>query len=192
MFNYNNIRYSWRINKSRRARWRNYFRLIDRVISCAHNNKVVIRHCLKRGEKKERKKKGGAFIKFARRKKQPMFDHKWAFCHIQRERETKVYYRDILLRGPFSLFLLSTLFTSTSCKVQLPPASVTTCIIVRIQKTTLPFPPFFIFFFYSFHQMGESRTELLAWVNDLLQVNYTKVEQAGTGNITVSDTVVRC
>ncbi|KAI9276562.1 calponin homology domain-containing protein [Sporodiniella umbellata] len=29
--------------------------------------------------------------------------------------------------------------------------------------------------------MGESRTELLAWVNDLLQVNYTKVEQAGTG-----------
>jgi hypothetical protein len=29
--------------------------------------------------------------------------------------------------------------------------------------------------------MGESRTELLAWVNDLLQINYTKVEQAGTG-----------
>lgn len=29
--------------------------------------------------------------------------------------------------------------------------------------------------------MGESRTELLAWLNDLLQVNYTKVEQAGTG-----------
>lgn len=29
--------------------------------------------------------------------------------------------------------------------------------------------------------MGESRTELLAWVNDLLQLNYTKVEQAGTG-----------
>ncbi|KAI8970289.1 calponin homology domain-containing protein [Mycotypha africana] len=29
--------------------------------------------------------------------------------------------------------------------------------------------------------MGESRTELLAWLNDLLQLNYTKVEQAGTG-----------
>ncbi|KAI8079585.1 calponin homology domain-containing protein [Gilbertella persicaria] len=29
--------------------------------------------------------------------------------------------------------------------------------------------------------MGESRTELLAWMNDLLQLNYTKVEQAGTG-----------
>ncbi|KAI8059133.1 calponin homology domain-containing protein [Gongronella butleri] len=29
--------------------------------------------------------------------------------------------------------------------------------------------------------MGESRTELLAWVNDLLQLNYTKVEQAGSG-----------
>ncbi|GAA5812150.1 hypothetical protein MFLAVUS_005600 [Mucor flavus] len=29
--------------------------------------------------------------------------------------------------------------------------------------------------------MGESRTDLLAWVNDLLQLNYTKVEQAGTG-----------
>ncbi|KAF7729355.1 hypothetical protein EC973_004611 [Apophysomyces ossiformis] len=28
--------------------------------------------------------------------------------------------------------------------------------------------------------MGESRTELLAWLNDLLQINYTKVEQAGT------------
>ncbi|ORX58071.1 hypothetical protein DM01DRAFT_1283487 [Hesseltinella vesiculosa] len=28
--------------------------------------------------------------------------------------------------------------------------------------------------------MGESRTELLAWVNDLLQLNYTKVEQAGS------------
>lgn len=40
--------------------------------------------------------------------------------------------------------------------------------------------------------MGESRTELLAWVNDLLQLNYTKVEQAGTGNVTVSDTVVWC
>lgn len=29
--------------------------------------------------------------------------------------------------------------------------------------------------------MGESRTELLSWVNDLLNINYTKVEQAGTG-----------
>ena len=29
--------------------------------------------------------------------------------------------------------------------------------------------------------MGESRTELLAWLNDLLQVNYTKVEQCGAG-----------
>lgn len=29
--------------------------------------------------------------------------------------------------------------------------------------------------------MGESRTELLAWMNDLLRINYTKVEQAGTG-----------
>ncbi|KAF9184755.1 hypothetical protein BGZ51_009320 [Haplosporangium sp. Z 767] len=29
--------------------------------------------------------------------------------------------------------------------------------------------------------MSESRGELLAWVNDLLQLNYTKVEQLGTG-----------
>jgi len=29
--------------------------------------------------------------------------------------------------------------------------------------------------------MSESRTELLAWLNDLLQINYTKVEQCGTG-----------
>ena len=29
--------------------------------------------------------------------------------------------------------------------------------------------------------MGESRTELLAWLNDLLQINYTKIEQCGTG-----------
>ncbi|CAG8453079.1 8876_t:CDS:2 [Ambispora gerdemannii] len=28
---------------------------------------------------------------------------------------------------------------------------------------------------------GESRTELLAWINDLLQINYTKIEQMGTG-----------
>lgn len=26
-----------------------------------------------------------------------------------------------------------------------------------------------------------SRTDLLAWVNDLLQLNYTKIEQCGTG-----------
>ncbi|KAI8149738.1 calponin homology domain-containing protein [Fennellomyces sp. T-0311] len=29
--------------------------------------------------------------------------------------------------------------------------------------------------------MGESRTELLAWINDLCALNYTKIEQAGTG-----------
>ena len=29
---------------------------------------------------------------------------------------------------------------------------------------------------------GESRTELLAWLNDLLQLSITKVEQAGTGS----------
>jgi len=29
--------------------------------------------------------------------------------------------------------------------------------------------------------MSESRTELIAWVNELLQLNYTKVEQCGTG-----------
>ncbi|KAG8761723.1 hypothetical protein FRC14_000107 [Serendipita sp. 396] len=29
--------------------------------------------------------------------------------------------------------------------------------------------------------MGESRTELLQWLNELLQVNYTKIEQCGTG-----------
>ncbi|KZV61519.1 hypothetical protein PENSPDRAFT_693336 [Peniophora sp. CONT] len=29
--------------------------------------------------------------------------------------------------------------------------------------------------------MGESRSELVAWVNDLLQINYTKIEQCGTG-----------
>ena len=29
--------------------------------------------------------------------------------------------------------------------------------------------------------MGESRSELLAWVNELLQINYTKIEQCGTG-----------
>ena len=29
--------------------------------------------------------------------------------------------------------------------------------------------------------MGEPRTELLAWINDLCHLNYTKIEQAGTG-----------
>ena len=29
--------------------------------------------------------------------------------------------------------------------------------------------------------MGESRTELLGWLNDLLALNYVKVEQCGTG-----------
>jgi hypothetical protein len=28
---------------------------------------------------------------------------------------------------------------------------------------------------------GVSRTDLLQWLNDLLQINYTKVEQCGTG-----------
>ncbi|KAJ3062443.1 hypothetical protein HDU98_001695 [Podochytrium sp. JEL0797] len=32
-------------------------------------------------------------------------------------------------------------------------------------------------------KMGESRTELLAWLNDLCQVNYTKIEQCGTGAV---------
>lgn len=32
--------------------------------------------------------------------------------------------------------------------------------------------------------MAESRTELLAWLNDLLQLNYRKIEQAGTGTST--------
>lgn len=60
------------------------------------------------------------------------------------------------------------------------------------QKGELNFSFFLVFFilflfqsnqsFYSFEsKMGESRTELLAWVNDLLQLNYTKVEQTGTG-----------
>ncbi|KAI9104651.1 calponin homology domain-containing protein [Phlyctochytrium arcticum] len=29
--------------------------------------------------------------------------------------------------------------------------------------------------------MGESRTELISWLNDLLQVSYNKIEQCGTG-----------
>ncbi|KAI0049387.1 hypothetical protein FA95DRAFT_1538170 [Auriscalpium vulgare] len=29
--------------------------------------------------------------------------------------------------------------------------------------------------------MGESRSELLAWINELLQLNYNKIEQCGTG-----------
>lgn len=29
--------------------------------------------------------------------------------------------------------------------------------------------------------MGESRTELIVWLNDLLGLGYTKVEQCGTG-----------
>ncbi|XHF97758.1 hypothetical protein AWENTII_001342 [Aspergillus wentii] len=29
--------------------------------------------------------------------------------------------------------------------------------------------------------MGESRQELLAWLNGLLQLNLTKIEQCGTG-----------
>lgn len=29
--------------------------------------------------------------------------------------------------------------------------------------------------------MGESRSELLAWLNELLALNYTKVEQCGSG-----------
>ena len=32
-------------------------------------------------------------------------------------------------------------------------------------------------------RMGESRTDLLAWINELLQVNYTKIEQCGTGGV---------
>ncbi len=28
---------------------------------------------------------------------------------------------------------------------------------------------------------GESRSEILAWVNDLLKLDYSKIEQFGTG-----------
>lgn len=34
---------------------------------------------------------------------------------------------------------------------------------------------------YYMTTMGESRSELLAWLNELLQINYTKIEQCGTG-----------
>lgn len=33
------------------------------------------------------------------------------------------------------------------------------------------------------NSLGESRTELLSWLNDLLSLSYTKVEQTGTGII---------
>ncbi len=29
--------------------------------------------------------------------------------------------------------------------------------------------------------MGESRTELINWLNDLLALSYTKIEQCGSG-----------
>lgn len=36
--------------------------------------------------------------------------------------------------------------------------------------------------------MAESRIELLAWLNELLQTRYTKVEQAGTGKVIIKGT----
>lgn len=36
--------------------------------------------------------------------------------------------------------------------------------------------------------MAESRIELLAWLNELLQTRYTKVEQAGTGKVIIKCT----
>ncbi|KAI8839366.1 calponin homology domain-containing protein [Chytriomyces cf. hyalinus JEL632] len=41
--------------------------------------------------------------------------------------------------------------------------------------------------------MAESRTELLAWVNDLCQVSYTKIEQCGTGAVhcAIMDSIYR-
>lgn len=36
--------------------------------------------------------------------------------------------------------------------------------------------------------MAESRIELLAWLNELLQTRYTKVEQAGTGKVVIKCT----
>jgi RP/EB family microtubule-associated protein len=49
--------------------------------------------------------------------------------------------------------------------------------------TTLNLPfDFFCTFGFSFVVMANaSRTDLLAWLNELLQINYTKVEQCGTG-----------
>jgi hypothetical protein len=49
-----------------------------------------------------------------------------------------------------------------------------------------PEPPISHFLFakfgFSFVVMANaSRTDLLAWLNELLQINYTKVEQCGTG-----------
>ena len=35
--------------------------------------------------------------------------------------------------------------------------------------------------------MSESRQELVAWVNELLDLNYTKIEQMGTGNGLMTD-----
>jgi hypothetical protein len=40
---------------------------------------------------------------------------------------------------------------------------------------------FSFFLFASLLSMAESRTELIAWINDLLQTRLTKLEQAGTG-----------
>ena len=41
--------------------------------------------------------------------------------------------------------------------------------------------------------MGESRTELLAWLNDLAQLGYTKVEQCGSGaaHCVIMDSIFR-
>ncbi|KAI9328739.1 calponin homology domain-containing protein [Obelidium mucronatum] len=47
-------------------------------------------------------------------------------------------------------------------------------------ETTEPLP---LVYLAPFHQqpMTESKTELLGWLNDLLQLNYTRIEQCGTG-----------
>lgn len=41
--------------------------------------------------------------------------------------------------------------------------------------------------------MGESRNELLAWVNDLTQLGYTKIEQCGSGaaHCAIMDSIYR-
>jgi len=39
--------------------------------------------------------------------------------------------------------------------------------------------------YHKFINMSESRTELIAWLNDLLKLNYTKVEQCGTGKLEI-------